>query len=99
MACRCWWGRTVKLWHAEDLTSDPFRELTGHTAPIWSIAFSSDSRLLITGSEDGSIRIWTVEIEELLDLANAVVQSDPAAFMPERRSNMLDFGIQVQVAG
>ena len=29
-----------------------------HKAPVWSLAFSPDGKLLITGSDDGTTRVW-----------------------------------------
>lgn len=36
------------------------RPLTGPTNTIYSIAFSSDGRLLVAGSADGTVRLWDV---------------------------------------
>ncbi len=35
--------------------------LSGHQDLVWSIAFSPDSRLLISGANDRSVRLWEVE--------------------------------------
>jgi WD40 repeat protein len=34
--------------------------LTGHTAPIWAVAFSPDGTTLATGSADMTVRLWDV---------------------------------------
>jgi WD40 repeat protein len=34
------------------------RTLVGHTNWVWSVAFSPDGRSLVSGSADGTIRIW-----------------------------------------
>ena len=34
--------------------------LTGHTGPVWSVAFSPDGHTLATASGDGTIRLWNV---------------------------------------
>jgi WD40 repeat protein len=50
----------VRLWDAKT-----GREIGGgladHNAPVLCVAFSHDSKLIITGSQDGSIRIWSIE--------------------------------------
>ncbi|MFA6033699.1 MAG: WD40 repeat domain-containing protein [Myxococcota bacterium] len=33
---------------------------TGTTGPVYSLAFSPDSRLLAVGGGDGAIRLWTI---------------------------------------
>ncbi|MGH9846096.1 MAG: caspase family protein, partial [Blastocatellia bacterium] len=41
-------------------------KLSGHTLPASSIAFSEDGRLIVTGSEDGSARLWNGQSGELM---------------------------------
>ena len=32
--------------------------LSGHSAPVTAVAFSQDGRHILTGSEDGTARLW-----------------------------------------
>ncbi len=41
-------------------------KLSGHTLPAGSISFSDDGRLVVTGSEDGSARLWNAQSGELM---------------------------------
>ncbi|KAL9615212.1 MAG: hypothetical protein Q9167_000306 [Letrouitia subvulpina] len=48
----------VKIWDAS--TGKPLHTLEGHLAGISSIAWSPDSKILASGSDDKSIRLWNV---------------------------------------
>ena len=48
---------TVKLWN---LHQNTVKELTRHKAKVNSVAFSPDGKLLVSGSEDRTIKIWDV---------------------------------------
>ena len=51
-------GPTLSLWDLETLSH--VRDFVGHRAAIETIAFSPDSMLLLSGSLDGSARMWDV---------------------------------------
>jgi target of rapamycin complex subunit LST8 len=45
----------------KDLTSNIFQKLVvfeGHTQNVTSVSFHSEGKWVVTGSEDGTIRIW-----------------------------------------
>ncbi len=49
-------------WHYLDRASDrSLHTLTGHTAPVTSVAFSPGGARLASASADGSVRIWRVK--------------------------------------
>ncbi|MEK6236847.1 MAG: hypothetical protein N2C14_19235, partial [Planctomycetales bacterium] len=41
-------------------TGEHLRQLTGHSLPIRSLAFSDDGRLLATSSEDQTVAVWSM---------------------------------------
>lgn len=72
------------LWNPE--TGKPVRSLIGHTAPLWSVAFSRDGRYLATASEDTTVRIWEVSTgQELLVLQGHTMDVRSAVFSPDGR--------------
>jgi WD40 repeat protein len=42
------------------------KSLYGHTAPVTALVVSEDGKLLVSGSEDGMIRIWDMNSGEVL---------------------------------
>jgi WD40 repeat protein len=69
---------TVKLWDVSQLYSLPgetrsvssnvsrLRTLQGHSRRVYGIAFSTDGKQLITGSEDQTVRVWDIATGEWL---------------------------------
>ncbi|MDB4798652.1 hypothetical protein OAH36_03540, partial [Verrucomicrobia bacterium] len=51
-------GTTLRV---VDLTNDSDQALMGHGNEVWATAFAADSRLLVSGGKDGSVRVWDPE--------------------------------------
>jgi WD40 repeat protein len=53
---------SVRLW--EVATGHPLRRLRGHGKSVGSIAFHPSGRWLVSGSDDGTVRLWDVSISK-----------------------------------
>jgi transcription initiation factor TFIID subunit 5 len=60
--------QTLILW---DLgTGKRLKTMTGHTGFIYSVSFNSDSTVLVSGSADGTVRVWDVNKNTPYDHSN-----------------------------
>ena len=66
-------GRTVisgagngALTSYDPYTGKKIHDFTGHTSDVWAVAASPDSRWLISGSADQTVRLWEIETGRLL---------------------------------
>jgi WD40 repeat protein len=48
----------VHIWDLN--TGKLLKAFDGHSGDVWSLCFSLDGRYVVSGSEDGTIRIWDV---------------------------------------
>lgn len=39
--------------------------LRGHVSPVYQVAFSPDSRLLLSGSKDSTLKLWDMRTKKL----------------------------------
>ncbi|OYD87527.1 hypothetical protein CDG77_28885 [Nostoc sp. 'Peltigera membranacea cyanobiont' 213] len=75
----------IKLWNTS--TGEEIRILTGHTASVQAIAFSSTAKIIASGGEDNTIRIWNYQTGELIQtlepqsLVNSLVFSPHAKIL------------------
>ena len=46
----------LKIWDA--VTGKEYLSLKGHKGPVTSVAFSRDGQRIVSGSEDGTVRVW-----------------------------------------
>ena len=54
-------GNLIKLW---DMHTKQKLTLTGHTAEIFPLAFSPDSKTLVSTGDDDTVRLWDVQTGE-----------------------------------
>jgi WD40 repeat protein len=64
-------------------TGKLLRALEGHSASVWTVAYSADGRLLTSVAADGTLRLWSVAAalrgDDDHDACLAVIGSSPAA--------------------
>jgi len=80
---------TVRLWDVT--TGQELRRLTGHTSSIYGASFSPDGKTIVTASSDRTAQLWVADIDDLLAHAEALIQREPPAFIPDE---LRRFGFQ-----
>ena len=60
-----------------------FRTLLGHSAVVWRVAFSPDSKMVATGSGDNTVKLWTLEGKLLKTLKGHTAGVWGVAFSPD----------------
>ncbi|WP_198264505.1 protein kinase domain-containing protein [sulfur-oxidizing endosymbiont of Gigantopelta aegis] len=62
-------GSRLFLWSIK--AKKTLREMCGHIGKITAFCISSDEKLLLTGSDQGDVRIWSMQTSELLHVWSA----------------------------
>jgi WD40 repeat protein len=65
---------TIKLWDVG--TGKQIRSFEGHTSPVQSVAFSRDGKTILSGSFDGTMKLWRADRDEQLATLIALDQDD-----------------------
>ena len=99
---------TIKLWNLREKT---VKTLTGHKEKVNSVAFSPDSRLLVSGSEDSTLKIWDISQWQNIETREPITIQMPfpvhtVVFHPDgqmlatsgRHAKLLDINNQAEVA-
>ncbi len=71
-----------------DLQTGSRRQLTGQLRGIHDLTFSPDGRTLLSGSADGTLRLWRVDVAEPLGILETRAHGDiqQVAFSPDGRT-------------
>src|SRR5262249_55261258 len=86
----------VILWNPD--TGSSIRVLEGVAKPVRALAFSNDSRLLATGSDDFLVRLWDTPTGKLIGvLKGATHWIASLAFLPDGETLIASDGDQIRL--
>lgn len=71
----------IRIWDVT--TGSLLNVLKGHTGIVWQVTFSPDGRLLVSGSGDGTARIWDMETGEQIKTLEFPGEVSSLAFSPD----------------
>ena len=74
----------ITIWDLR--TRRPVTQLNGHMSHISGIVFSRDGRSMVSGSEDGTVRLWSVDGWRERRVLNAVRGIHSVALAPDDRT-------------
>ena len=63
-----WTDNVVQVWDVQ--TGKHRTTLTGHTKQVNSVAYSSDGNMIVSGSTDGTVRLWNAVIGKQITILN-----------------------------
>lgn len=55
----------MRLWKASD--GSFIAALRGHVQAVYTVAWSADSRLLVSGSKDSTLKVWNIKNKKLAE--------------------------------
>jgi WD40 repeat protein len=64
----------------------------GHTRTVWGVAFSPDGARLLSGADDGTMRLWDVNSRKQLEVFSLGVGLTSVAFTPDGQHALVTLG-------